>query len=59
MLEARALRADASACESLSSVRIGQVPRDREAGADHRVEEGLPAGAGGTFVAIGLGLLEG
>ena len=32
---------------------------DGEAGADHRVEKGLPAGAGGAFVAIALGLLEG
>ena len=32
---------------------------DGEARADHRVEESLPAGAGGAFVALALGLLEG
>ena len=32
---------------------------DGEAGADHRVEEGLPAGAGGAIVTLALGLLEG
>ena len=32
---------------------------DGEAGADHRVEEGVPAGAGGAVVAVALGLLEG
>ena len=31
----------------------------REAGADHRVEKGLPAGAGCALVAFALGLLEG
>jgi hypothetical protein len=41
------------------SVRIGQVPLIGEAGADHRVEKGLPAGAGGALVALALGLLEG
>ena len=32
---------------------------DGETGTDHRIEEGLPAGAGGAFLAIALRLLEG
>ena len=44
---------------SARSVRIGQVPLIGEAGADHRVEKGLPAGAGGARVALALRLLKG
>ena len=49
---------DASTCGfALGSHRPGAA--DGEASADHRVEEGLPAGAGGAFGAVALGLLEG
>ena len=40
-----------------SSHRPGAA--DGEAGVDHGVEEGLPAGAGGAVRAVALGLLEG
>ena len=50
MLEARAL-VPMPIIALARSVRIGQVPLMRKAGADHRIEEGLPAGAGGTVVA--------
>ena len=58
MLEARALVPDADhAVAQLGPHRPSAA--DGEAGADHRVEEGLPAGAGGAVVAVALGLLEG
>ena len=58
MLEARALVSDADhAVAQLRAHRPSAA--DGEAGADHRVEEGLPAGAGGAVVAVALRLLEG
>ena len=58
MLEARALESDADhAVAQLCPHR--PCAADGEAGADHRVEECLPAGAGSAFVAVALGLLEG